>query len=99
MIIIRLILNILGLIDYSQVYVASPYPKNLDSWKALGANVSTENSVVAKESDVIFLAVKPHILKEALHNISKSSLAPQIINKLFVSILAGITTKDLEEVG
>lgn len=86
-----------GLIDYSQVYVASPYPKNLNAWKELGANVSTDNSIVAKESDVIFLAVKPHILKGALQEILKSNLSSQISNKLFVSILAGITISDLEE--
>ncbi|XP_066140918.1 uncharacterized protein [Euwallacea fornicatus] len=86
-----------GLIEYSQVHVASPFAKNLDAWMALGANVSTDNSVVAKEADIVFLAVKPHILKEALHTISTSTSASQIKNKLFVSILAGITTKDLED--
>ncbi|XP_019769384.1 pyrroline-5-carboxylate reductase [Dendroctonus ponderosae] len=86
-----------GLIDYSNVYVASPYPKNLDSWKQLGANVSTDNAVVAQEANIVFLAVKPHILKEALISISKNALADQIRNKLFISILAGITIHQLEE--
>lgn len=72
--------------------------KNLNSWKELGANVSTDNSVVAKEADVIFLAVKPHILTEALKQIEASPNADQIKNKLFISILAGITIKDLEKV-
>lgn len=88
----------LGLIQYSQVYVSSPYIKNLNTWKELGANVSTDNSVVAKEADIIFLAVKPHILQEAVEQIKASPLATKIKNKLFVSILAGITIKDLEEV-
>ncbi|KAL1505175.1 hypothetical protein ABEB36_004797 [Hypothenemus hampei] len=86
-----------GLIDYSQIYVSSPYPKNLDSWKTLGANVSTDNAVVAKEADIIFLAVKPHILKGAIEEIWHSPLATHVKDKLFVSILAGITTTDLEE--
>ncbi|CAG9769554.1 unnamed protein product [Ceutorhynchus assimilis] len=85
-----------GLIDYSQVYVSSPYPKNLDEWKGLGANVSTQNAVVAQQADIIFLAVKPHILKEAIKTISASPSVSQIKDKLFVSILAGITTNDLE---
>ncbi|XP_050308554.1 uncharacterized protein LOC126744967 isoform X2 [Anthonomus grandis grandis] len=85
-----------GLIDYSQVFVASPYPKNLDSWKELGTNVSTSNALVAKESDVVFLAVKPHILKDAVAEMASSALLDQIKDKLFVSILAGITTGDLE---
>ncbi|KAJ8984254.1 hypothetical protein NQ317_007486 [Molorchus minor] len=86
-----------GLVDYSQVYVSSPYIKNLDSWKDLGANVSTDNSIVAKEADIIFLAVKPHILQEALSQIMASPNATKIKNKLFISILAGITIADLEK--
>lgn len=80
------------------MYVSSPYIKNLDSWKELGANVSTDNSLVAKEADIIFLAVKPHILQEAIGQIKASPMAAEIKNKLFISILAGITIKDLEEV-
>ncbi|KAG5879682.1 hypothetical protein JTB14_021483 [Gonioctena quinquepunctata] len=86
-----------GLIQYSQVYVSSPYIKNLDSWKELGAHVSTDNSIVAKEADVIFLAVKPHILSGAIESILASPNGSEIKNKLFISILAGITIKDLEE--
>lgn len=70
----------------------------MNSWKELGAHTSTDNSLVAKEADVIFLAVKPHILTEALKQIESSPIASQIKNKLFISILAGITIKDLEEV-
>ncbi|CAH1173680.1 unnamed protein product [Phaedon cochleariae] len=86
-----------GLIKYSQVYVSSPYIKNLDVWKELGANVSTDNSVVAKEADIIFLAVKPHILGGALKELQESPNASMIRNKLFISILAGITVNNLEE--
>lgn len=60
--------------------------------------MSTDNAVVAKEADVVFLAVKPHILKEALLGISKNPLADQIRDKLFISILAGITIQHLEAV-
>lgn len=86
-----------GLIDFSQVFVSSPYLKNMDSWKELGANVSTDNAFVAKEADVIFIAVKPHILNEAIRQIYASPLCSQIKEKLFISILAGITIKDLEQ--
>lgn len=78
--------------------MSSPYIKNLDSWKELGAQVFTDNSIVAKEADVIFLAVKPHILSEALNQILSSKHLKDVTNKLFISILAGITTQDLEEV-
>ncbi|XP_030754047.1 pyrroline-5-carboxylate reductase 3-like isoform X2 [Sitophilus oryzae] len=86
-----------GLIDYSQVFVSSPYPKNLDSWKALGASVHTENAIVANKADIIFLAVKPHILPGAIKSISDVVYSAEIKNKLFISILAGITIADLEQ--
>jgi pyrroline-5-carboxylate reductase len=86
-----------GLINYSQVYVSSPYVKNLDVWKQLGANVTTNNNEVAQKSDVIFLAVKPHMLNVVLDKLIQDSKINTISNKLFVSILAGITLKELEE--
>ncbi|KAJ8951513.1 hypothetical protein NQ318_000209 [Aromia moschata] len=39
----------------------------------------------------------PHILQEAINQILESPNASKIKNKLFISILAGITVKDLEE--
>lgn len=86
------------MINYSQVYVSSPYIKNLNAWKEMGANVFTDNSIVAKEADIIFLAVKPHVLGEALNQILSSENAKDVKNKLFISILAGLTTSDLEKV-
>lgn len=87
------------MIDYSQVYVSSPYIKNLDSWKDLGANVSTDNSLVVKESDVVFLAVKPHVFCDAVKQIEKGANMKYTKNKLFISILAGVTTTNVEKVG
>ncbi|EEZ98116.1 uncharacterized protein LOC663628 [Tribolium castaneum] len=86
-----------GLINYSQVYVSSPYIKNLNVWKELGANTTTDNTEVAQKSDIVFLAVKPHMLGEILDKIIKDATASPISNKLFVSILAGITLRELEE--
>lgn len=80
----------------SQVHVSSPYVKNLDAWKAWNVNVTTDNSKVVQESDVVFLAVKPHLLDEVIDTLSDSKKA--IRKKLFVSILAGIPLKRLESV-
>ncbi|KAI4457849.1 pyrroline-5-carboxylate reductase [Holotrichia oblita] len=80
-----------------QVYVSSPYIKNLDVWKQYGVRVSTDNSKVAANTDIIFLAVKPHILPEAVDKLRQSENFDKIKNKLFVSILAGFTIKMLEE--
>lgn len=65
----------------------------------MGANITTDNGKVAEEVDVIFLAIKPHILATAIANIYETvSDCQKVHNKLFVSILAGITIQALENV-
>lgn len=60
---------------------------------------SFENATVVEEADIIFLAVKPHILAEAVANVYATLKNPaKITNKLFVSILAGVTLESLENV-
>ena len=59
----------------------------------LGIKVYTDNKEVAKISDVIFLATKPHFVKDVLNEI-KDNLDE---NKLIVSIAAGVSTKTIEE--
>lgn len=87
-----------GLITYSQVYVSSPRIEKLNSWAVKGANVSTNNGEVAEMADIIFLSVKPHCLAPAIAGIYDSGRAHKVINKLFVSILAGVTLESLENV-
>lgn len=88
-----------GLISYQQVTVSSPYIKNLNSWKDLGAHVTTSNERVVEDADVIFLAIKPVIFPLVMSELQKSPNAQNIKNKLFLSILAGISLNDLEKVG
>lgn len=61
----------------------------------MGATVTINNSDVAEEADVIVLAVKPHILSQALLTMNASE---KLSNKLFVSILAGFKLQTLEKV-
>ncbi|XP_044756405.1 pyrroline-5-carboxylate reductase-like [Coccinella septempunctata] len=86
-----------NIVDFSQIYVSSPYKANLNIWEQKGAHISTRNADVAKEADVIFLCVKPHFLQAALDDITEvDKRAHEVRNKLFISILAGYTVKDLE---
>lgn len=88
-----------GLSTYSQIYVSGPHIENLDNWKKLGANISVDNGRVVEQADVIFLATKPHVLPTAIANIYETiSDVLKLHNKLFVSILAGITLEALENV-
>ena len=51
-----------------------------------------------EHSDIVFIAVKPHILDSAVDNI-KATLSHAVSAKLFVSVLAGTTLDVLEQVG
>ena len=62
----------------------------------LQIDVFTDNKIVAENSDIIFLATKPHFIKEVLQEI-KENLNE---TKLIVSIAAGVSTKTIEaEIG
>ncbi|KAJ8984253.1 hypothetical protein NQ317_007485 [Molorchus minor] len=87
-----------GLISYKQVYVAGPHIENLIYWQEKGASVSTENGKIVEESDVIFLAIKPHILPTAIANMYDTLPQKPLKSKLFVSILAGVPMQQLENV-
>ena len=55
-------------------------------------NVTTNNEDVVKNSDVIFLAVKPNMYAKVIDELRKESLQ----EKLIITIAAGITISDME---
>ncbi|MGG7179218.1 pyrroline-5-carboxylate reductase [Clostridium paraputrificum] len=59
----------------------------------LKVNTTLDNKVVAKEADILFLAVKPNMYKKVIDEI-RSYLSK---DKLIVTIAAGITIDDMEE--
>lgn len=59
----------------------------------LNIEVVIDNRILAKNSDVIFLATKPNYIKDVLKEI-KDELSPY---KLIVSIAAGVSTKAIED--
>lgn len=61
--------------------------------KELNIQVVTDNTIVAKNSDVIFLAVKPHFVDAVVQQI-KGELTS---GKLIVSIAAGVCTSAIEK--
>ena len=62
--------------------------------KRLGIDVITDNKQLVKESDVVFMAVKPNCVTEILEEI-KPMLTP---DKLLVSIAAGVNTAKIENI-
>lgn len=89
--------SILGLVNYQQLIISGPRDGGLEYWRTLGAKTTTQNGEVVAGADVIFLAVKPHILPTAVANIYETLKVP-VKGKLFVSILAGVTLEALENV-
>lgn len=59
----------------------------------LGIEVCTDNKLVVNNSDIIFLATKPNAIKDVLLEI-KECLS---VNKLIVSIAAGVSTETIEK--
>lgn len=86
-----------GLVSPNQVYASAPSDTNLCLWRQLGAQTTHTNADVIMNCDIIFLAVKPHIYPQAIIELQSSSEDGFITkdDKLFVSVMAGITLDTL----
>lgn len=82
----------------SKIWVSGPNLKNLKHWSEWGTNVTTQNSEVFYNCDIIFLGVKPGMLSTAVKE-CQSDLTKNLSlkNVLFISMLAGITIDRLQK--
>lgn len=88
-----------GIVKVGQVIVSGPNIENLTRWREIGVNITEDNYEVLDKTDIIFICVKPHILTPCatqLRNLHKHSSKDE--DKLFVSVLAGVSLRSLEEV-
>lgn len=90
--------NSTGVLNPDKVWVSSRTSQTLEFWKELGTRTSLKNQDVIDKCDVIFIAVKPQMLKDLSPDFQKSLNSPSCSRKLFVSILVGVTLKTLEDV-
>ncbi|CAL8346545.1 unnamed protein product [Gadus morhua 'NCC'] len=74
------------------VKVSAPSPRNFGRFEELGISVTHFNSDVVSGSDLVFVAVKPHLVPEILREISQLVTQKHII----VSVAAGVTLATLE---
>ncbi|KAI5631660.1 hypothetical protein NE865_15619 [Phthorimaea operculella] len=82
----------------SNIWVSGPHIENLSDWSKLGANTTDKNGEVFYNCDVIFLGVKPGMLRTAVDdcvNTLPKQTPPKSV--LFISMLAGITIEDLHK--
>lgn len=77
--------------------IASAHPSDLTAlafWRQeFGAEAVIENRSVVAKSDVVFLSVKPNVVKTALNDVQSLSMG-----KLFVSIAMGVTLNEIEQI-
>lgn len=65
----------------------------------MGINVTTKNGEVFSKSQIIFLGVKPAVLNNVITDINNTLPSDYVCdNVLIVSMLAGVTIKQLHEV-
>lgn len=76
--------------------IASVHPSDelsLKAFRDFGAEAVTDNRQVVAKSDIVFVSVKPNVVKTALDDVKSLSSG-----KLFVSIAMGITLREIEEI-
>jgi pyrroline-5-carboxylate reductase len=76
--------------------IASAHPTDemsLKAFREFGAEAVTDNRLVVEKSDIVFIAVKPNVVKPVLSDIKSAGAG----GKLFVSIAMGITLKEIED--
>lgn len=88
-----------GIVKSSQVLASGPHLENLGKWEELGAAITDSNVECIEKSDIVFLCVKPHMLQPVAAQIrDQLPAAARAADKVFVSVLVGMTLKTLEEV-
>lgn len=80
-----------GISKPEDICVSDKFQQKLDAFAALGINTTQDNMRCVAESDYVFLAVKPKHLEEALEELELED-----IDSIFISIVAGWTTRGLE---
>uniref|UniRef100_A0A3Q0RP02 Pyrroline-5-carboxylate reductase 3 n=1 Tax=Amphilophus citrinellus TaxID=61819 RepID=A0A3Q0RP02_AMPCI len=77
----------------ANVKVSAPSSRNLGRFQELGIAVTHSNVEVVCGSDVVFVAIKPHVVPLVLNEISQHVTDRHMI----VSVAAGVTLATLEE--
>lgn len=83
-----------GILKPDNVWVSARTNKTLGFWNDLGAHATLKNGEVVDNCEIIFLAMKPHMLDDALNGIL-STITEKESHVLFVSVLVGVTLETL----
>lgn len=91
------LLFILGILNPANVWVSARTNRTLGFWSDLGTNTALKNGEVFDNCQIIFLAIKPNMLDDALDGV-KLTRTNLFSNPLFVSVLVGISLDTLVNV-
>ncbi|KOC60524.1 Pyrroline-5-carboxylate reductase 2 [Habropoda laboriosa] len=84
-----------GILNPDNVWVSARTNRTLGFWNDLGAHATLKNGEVVDNCDIIFLAVKPHMLDNALEGMVLTMTKKASHLLLFVSVLVGVTLDTL----
>ncbi|MGN1393283.1 MAG: pyrroline-5-carboxylate reductase [Succinivibrionaceae bacterium] len=81
--------------DMNLLTVSTPHIEKVNQlMNTFKINGTTSNADASNNSDIIVLAIKPQVVKDALENISNSV---DFSNKLIISIMAGVTIERIKQ--
>ncbi|XP_076239467.1 pyrroline 5-carboyxlate reductase [Calliopsis andreniformis] len=78
-----------GILNPDNVWVSARTDRTLGFWNDLGAHATLKNGEVVDNCEIVFLAMKPHMLDDALEGV-KATISKKIVHVLFVSVLVGV---------
>lgn len=82
-----------GVVKPHKIMASDTVPQMLDCIKEQGVRISRSNLEIVENSDLIIIAVKPHVVSPILQEVSSKVTH----EKLFLSIAAGVTLETLEK--
>ncbi|CAL7934034.1 unnamed protein product [Xylocopa violacea] len=83
-----------GILNPKNVWVSARTNRTLAFWNDLGAHATLKNGEVVDNCEIVFLAMKPHMLDDALDGIRRT-MTRNDFEILFVSVLVGVTLESL----
>ena len=79
-----------NIVETENVYLSDTDEEKLACWKSKGVNCSTDNNLVAENSNIVIFAVKPNVLPKVLKDIKISE------SKIYLSIAAGFSIEKIQ---
>ncbi|XP_022330283.1 pyrroline-5-carboxylate reductase 2-like [Crassostrea virginica] len=82
-----------GVVKPHKIMASDTVPQMLDTIREQGVRITNNNLEIVENSDLIIIAVKPHVVSPILQEVSGKVTR----EKLFLSIAAGVTLETLEK--